>query len=443
MILQNEIESLQIKTKNDFYDFIKKTYKPQDDGKYSNETLFKICVLYKYSVPQGEKNWKELAKYLKLNKSGEALRCWTKYKMKAIESIKKQDSSEHEVVDTTNTNKFNCDDVDKKLSTLYKEQTKSRDLLNAYRRTLRDDARIDSLKETISSAIKSLEALPPFKPYTINASHKKESQQNINEAVLLLSDLHMGVQCDNFYNKYNLTIAEQRLSKLAEDVIKYCKATNVDTLHILNLGDMIHGIIHISARVEQQMDVIQQVMEAAELLSRFLTKVQYACPHIIYRSCTDNHSRMIADKNQNIEKENLSKIIDWYLKERLKDSVIDFESSLDDSMGVFHLKNGKACAFAHGHQDSIDKSLQNFVGATKQFIYYAFLGHYHTEKMKSFQGFRVFINGSIVGTEQYALGKRLFSSPSQKLIIFDYNNNCINNTEDIIDISINLEEETK
>ena len=49
------------------------------------------------------------------------------------------------------------------------------------------------------------------------------------------------------------------------------------------------------------------------------------------------------------------------------------------------------------------------------------LGHYHSEKAKSFQGAKVFVNGSIVGTEQYALSKRLFSNPSQTLLIFKEN----------------------
>ena len=52
-------------------------------------------------------------------------------------------------------------------------------------------------------------------------------------------------------------------------------------------------------------------------------------------------------------------------------------------------------------------------------------------KEKAFNGFKIFVNGSIVGTEQYALSKRLFSIPEQKLLIFD---EC----ENTLDININL-----
>ena len=52
--------------------------------------------------------------------------------------------------------------------------------------------------------------------------------------------------------------------------------------------------------------------------------------------------------------------------------------------------------------------------------------------MKSYQNARVIVNGSIVGTDSYALSKRLFSKPSQVMLVFDEDNT--------ISISINLED---
>ena len=106
--------------------------------------------------------------------------------------------------------------------------------------------------------------------------------------------------------------------------------------------------------------------------------------------------------------------------------------NLDDSLGVFELLNGKKFAFAHGHLENYNASFQNLVGATREFIDYIAMGHFHSEKMKTFQGAKVYVNGSIVGTEQYALSKRLFSKPCQTLLIFDEFGNELN-------ISINLD----
>ena len=54
-----------------------------------------------------------------------------------------------------------------------------------------------------------------------------------------------------------------------------------------------------------------------------------------------------------------------------------------------------------------------------------------SNKLKEFQGCRVIVSGSIVGTEQYAFSKRLFSKASQTLLIFE--------DENLIDIKINLQ----
>ncbi len=119
------------------------------------------------------------------------------------------------------------------------------------------------------------------------------------------------------------------------------------------------------------------------------------------------------------------------MQERLKDTGVEFcNDNIDYSLGKFTLINGKKVMFAHGHNDSINRSFESFIGASREFIDIGLLGHYHSNKTKSFNGFKIFVNGSVVGTEQYALSKRLFSEPEQKLLIFKDNN--------INDININL-----
>lgn len=320
---------------------------------------------------------------------------------------------EEELVE--NSQNSEMDDQELKLATLYKERTKNRDILNAYKKLLRDEARLEVFKDTFKETVSKLNKLPQIK-YVGNKSN------TYNEAILMLSDLHIGVICDNFYNKYNTDIAVQRLEQIVAVTIEECRLNKVKELTVLNLGDLIHGVIHTNARIDQQFDVISQVMIASELIGKVLNELKFAAPIINYRSVTDNHSRVSANLSEHIEKENFSRLIDWYLEERLKDSNINFiHDNLDTSLGFFELKNGKKIGFAHGHLDDINSCFQHFIGATKSFIDYMLLGHYHSEKAKSFQGTKVFVNGSIVGTEQYALSKRLFSNPSQTLLIFKEN----------------------
>ena len=411
-------------TKKEFEQFIE-SFK-EEPGEYSESELYLIGVAHK-QLDKKDKNWNKLVKRLGVNKSGEAFRSWIKFKQSHDENFPLPVNNS--LISSRTIDNLVGSDFDNKIKELYIQQTKTKDVLNAYRRTLRDEARIDSIKDIIKDCVNEM----PNLQLTKHSENKNTNYPTTHEAVLLLSDLHIGVECNNFYNTYNAEIAKERLDRLADYTIIYCNTHKVNKLNILSLGDEIHGAIHLSARIEQQMDVISQVMTASELISQFLIKVlnNINCEYIVYRSCSDNHARLVADKTQHIEKENLGKLIDWYVEERLRDTKIVFaKDNLDYSLGYFTLLNGKKCVFSHGHLDSIDKSFQNFVGATKQFIDYGFLSHYHSEKVKTFQGYTVFVNGSVVGTEQYALSKRLFSAPSQKLIIFENDN--------ILDISIDL-----
>ena len=182
---------------------------------------------------------------------------------------------------------------------------------------------------------------------------------------------------------------------------------------------MIAGTIHVNARIEQELNASDQTITAAELLAQVCNELTTVCPNVTYRSVVDNHARITPDKESHIEKENFNRVIDWYLKERLKNTRIIFkDDNLDIGLGKFTLKNGKKVMFSHGHQDNYNQIFQALVGASKEYVDIILIGHFHSAKMKTFQGCKVFINGSIVGTEQYALSKRLFGDPEQTLLIF-------------------------
>lgn len=371
------------------------------------------------------RNWKKTAdilnKYLPKdlykNYSGEEVRQKVKYIKKKLRETNNLKECVQNNIQYTDENRDE-----------YIEKTKYRNILNDYRKLLRDEARVQTFKEDI---IKAINNLPPLK---VDKEVKDINKDKCDsEAILMLSDLHIGVKCDNFYNKFNLNIAKNRCKKLVSDVRNYCLREKVKVLHIVNLGDMIHGIIHTNARIEQEMDITQQIINASELISNIINELSTCAPIVNYRSCLDNHSRIIANLREHIEVESFSKLIDWYVEERLKNSKVKFiHDNIDDGIGMFNLElNDKKVVFAHGHQDPTNSALQHFIGITEEFIHYVLLAHEHSEKVKVYQNVRVITNGSIVGTEQYALSKRLFNKPSQTLLIF--------NKDNLLNISINLD----
>lgn len=397
-------------TKNEFNSYIDGLNKAP--GEYTNEEYYKIGCLHK-TLPRNEINWTQLANKVGINKTGEQYRHWIVNRQRRDGTIKRNPNLLTTTIYDISTQELDSK-LDEKLDTIYKEQVKNTDKLNAIRRNLRDEARIENIKNLIKT---SIDTLPKLELKSLAV--KKDTQA---EAILMLSDLHLGVKCSNFYNSYDKNIAKLRLEKLVAKVKKYCRVNNVNTLHILNLGDMIAGTIHVNARIEQELNAIDQTITAAELLAQVCNELTTICPNVTYRSVVDNHARITPDKESHIEKENFNRVIDWYLRERLKDTRIVFkDDNLDVGLGKFVLRNGKKIMFSHGHQDNYNQIFQALVGASKEYIDIILMGHFHSTKMKTFQGCKVFINGSIVGTEQYALSKRLFGDPEQTLLIFNEN----------------------
>ena len=417
----------------EFMEYVKTFGKAK--GEYTKDEVYEIGRTYK-EIKENKISWQELSDLIGW-RNGESLRTYIKSRLDKDGLLPKRvptldEVSLDRVVGNSTEETELSKEIETQLSNLYKEKVKYRDIMNSYRRALREEARIEVMLDAIKEGASKCSELPKVEYVNRNEfSTNFGRDTSKNEAILMVSDLHLGVECANYYNTYNSGIASKRLSYLVTNVIDYCQRNDVKKLTIANLGDSIHGLIHTSARVEQEMDVVSQTMAAGELLAQVLNLLQKAAPDVVYRSVTDNHSRAIADKHQHIEQENWCRVIDWWLKERLKDTSIKFEENeVDRGILKFNLLNGKLVVGAHGHEDKKTSVVQDMTGLLRVVPDYILLAHFHNPAEHSFQNTKVYVNGSIVGTEQYAFGKRLFTEPSQKLLIFE--NNIV------MDIDINL-----
>lgn len=422
-------------TTEEFWNYIDSIdIESRDDGRFTEDEMFDIGYLFKTELNNTQKRqiggWDYLASVLKpLDKDGnvmtkgETFRQWVKdrcYRKGVMEPNVRVLSDK--TIDTISFEDFESKTEEIKQD-LIKQQVKTRDTLNSYRRILREEARLEDFKELMKECVVDLTKLPKIKTPSYSEIEK--------EGVLMISDLHLGVEFHNHCNNYNSEIARKRLEKLTADAIKYCTENKITRLYVLLLGDFIHGTIHTSARLEQQMNVVEQIMLASELLADCLNKLQAAAPELIVCSCTDNHSRALPNLHESIEAENFGKLIMFYLQARLSETDIKFKKdNLDQEIGLIEFANGKYGVFMHGHHDSITNLFQNMTAYTGKIISYGFIGHYHQEKVNSFNGFKVYVNGSIVGTEQYAFSRRLFGKPTQTLLIFD-GSNIINHSIDL------------
>jgi hypothetical protein len=140
---------------------------------------------------------------------------------------------------------------------------------------------------------------------------------------------------------------------------------------------------------------------------------------------------MNKDYKEHVESESFSSLMDWWLESKLEGTRIRIpKDNIDPNIGLFTLNNGKKIAFVHGHLDNVNSVIQDLTFGTGVLLDAVCMGHWHTEKTKSFQGKKLFINSSLKGTDSYGLNKRLFGNASQTLLVF--------NGADTLDIKISL-----
>lgn len=244
------------------------------------------------------------------------------------------------------------------------------------------------------------------------------------EGILLLSDWHYGMVCDNAWNKFDPDICKQRVNKLLNKTIELIKQHEISHVHVLDLADLIAGRIHTQIRIESRFDVITQTMEVAEILAEFLDSLSYFT-EVSFYSCLDNHSRLEPNKRESMDLESLARLIPWYLAERLKDN--DSITICDNKYGADIITctvAGHNIIGVHGDNDRPTTALERLSLMTHQ--HYAMLctAHLHHFSADEQHQSLVISNSSLMGVDRYAEKLRLTSDPSQTFIISTPENAC-------------------
>ena len=315
-------------------------------------------------------------------------------------------------------------EIDDREDELYKAKVKYADKIREYRQLLRDDARIENINDVFSKSIDNLEMIEPT---TI-----KFREFGDLSGILMISDFHLGKIIDNYFNKFNKEIAKRRVDKLIKDTLSYCNTMGVSTLYVLNLNDMIEGNLRVTARVQQEEDVVQQIITASELVSYLLISLSDSGLNIKYGSVLDNHSRINTNWREHIEKESYVKLIDYYISLRVGDKVEIITNNIDDNIGKINV-DGKLIYYVHGHlkAHNVNTILMNLTAVNGVKPDLVLMGHYHTALSKESHFSKIMINGSLSGVDDYAFNSGFYSKPSQTLIVL--------NNENDIRIDINLD----
>lgn len=108
--------------------------------------------------------------------------------------------------------------------------------------------------------------------------------------ILCLSDTHIGTVVKNPNNRFNLRIAENRLTALAEEVT--ASPTDSEECYLFFNGDYILGQLRPSAKEIAECDVLEQQEKAAGLFAGFIKRLSERFQSIRCFGTLGNHGRL-------------------------------------------------------------------------------------------------------------------------------------------------------
>lgn len=309
-------------------------------------------------------------------------------------------------------------ELDEKKIELQKERQKFFDQRRELHKLISSDARQEHLYESLVKAANNLDKSIGSLFKDISDTNRQYSD---SDAILVFSDWHYGLVTNNIFNVYNTKICEDRIGQVVSATIKRLLLHQCRRLHIVVLGDLCHGAIHTSARVASEEYVCDQLMRASEILAQAIEILsQYTKETYVYTTY-GNHARTVQNKNDSIHRDNMERIVPWWLTQRLSkyENITIVEDDGHEFIFLTSCKHG-FCA-SHGDNDSVRTSTRLlpalFQKKYGRDVEYILLGDKHHRESYDELGVTAMLCGSLCGTDDYANNKRLYSTPSQLLLI--------------------------
>ena len=303
-------------------------------------------------------------------------------------------------------------EIANELQRLKIEQVKARDERAAANKLYRDMARAESIQEMIANAV-----VPYDKKDFMNVVQYQGSGHDL---IVCLSDLHTGAGIDSAQNKFDREVLKARLENYLAQIENIVYRHAAEKIHVLLLGDLINGHIHINTRVQNNENSVEQTMIAAELVSNFVAELYKVCTQIDVYSVSGNHSRVFPNKEEQVAGDELEALIPFYMKARLQDldGVNIKLDKLDPTFGGFKARNSLVM-YAHGDKDSPANVVEHLTMMVKQPIDLVFLGHRHTNGLTTVHGTKIIESGCVCGIDSFAVGIRKNDVPQQAVAVID------------------------
>lgn len=288
----------------------------------------------------------------------------------------------------------------------YKERVRLQDANREKRAVLREYSRVEAIQEYIE---KKLDERQP-RPF-VKCEYKIKDG---NEASLLVSDLHCGATVNSIFNHYDIDVLRERMTELANKTLSYCRREKVNHLNIELLGDFLTGIIHGATIAQAQEDIIDQVFDASDIIVEFILLFEKEIPSINVFCVYGNHGRTTQGKSDSPNRSNYERIIPSYIRKELRENHIKVVDGGYEDFVPYRLRNGKLIVCTHGTNDNPNTVNKDFTKLLGEDVWEVHMGHFHNPK----EGNGATVNGSVMGSDDHSISKRMHSNPIQILKVY-------------------------
>ena len=306
------------------------------------------------------------------------------------------------------------ENLDEKIDTIKKLTVSLRDERNELNRKYREASRRDAYIDQLVRAVK--EADLGVLDYDENKKFKGTLESD-NDMIISFSDVHAGINIDNFWNKFDSYELKNRLNQYLDKIFEVYVRHGSENIYVI-LSELVSGIIHPTLRIENNQNLIEQFLTVVNYCAEFLAELSYRVNTVHVYIAPGNHSRISPKKEESLSGENMDILAIPFLAAKLQnfDNIKFHENTIEQSIAMFSVRGQKIFS-AHGDKDTPDTVVQKFTmlfGMKPDIVY---LFHRHFNSMTTVYDTRVVQSGCMSGPDSYCMDHRIRNKPEQTISI--------------------------
>lgn len=335
---------------------------------------------------------------------------------------RKQYQAFQKMLDANGSRIFTDDDYLQEIKEQQQELKKERQKLSDERvelnKRIREEARKESFEEMIKRVVS--ENTPAIE-VNVGKREKITNDYSNNDVLAHFTDLHTGIEIDNYFNQFDESILFDRVNNYTDEIIRIGKFHKSENCYIV-VSELLSGIIHNNLRIQNNMDLMEQFKSICNLLAYRFIELSQNFKEVYVYTVMGNHSRISPKKEDSLQGENMDILFPFYMKARLQNykNIHIEENKVCDDIAMFSIRGNNVFA-VHGDKDSPQKVVENMTmlfGIKPDIV---LTGHRHTNSILTEYDAKVIQSGCFCGTDEYALSLRKRNKPEQWVNIVNVN----------------------